>query len=61
MKLVALGECSEQDKAGASWPKVAKMVEDYSEDLIEQWNKEIDDLLTFVRSFQFHIGLPGVY
>ena len=54
MKLVALGECSEQDKAEA-WPKIAKMVEDYSEDLIEQWNKEIDGLLTFVRSSQFHI------
>ena len=53
MKLV-VGEYSEKEKAEA-WPKIAKMVEDYSEDLIEQWNKEIDGLLTFVRSSQVHM------
>ena len=34
-----------------AWYKVAKTVEDYSEEMIEQWIKEIDGLLTFVCSF----------
>ena len=28
---------------------VAEAVERYSDELVEQWNKEIDGLLTFVR------------
>ena len=30
------------------WEETAKTVEKYSDELVEQWNKEIDGLLTFV-------------
>ena len=29
--------------------EVAKVVEKYSDEIVDQWNKEIDGLLTFVR------------
>lgn len=32
-----------------AWDKASKTVEDFSNELIDQWNKEIDGLLTFVR------------
>ena len=58
-KLVMMGSYTEQEKAEA-WFKIAKTVEDYSEEMIEQWVKEIDGLLTFVRSSQFHMLLSSV-
>ena len=30
------------------WEETAKTIEKYSDELVEQWNKEIDGLLTFV-------------
>ena len=54
-----MGVYTEQEKAEA-WSKIAKTVEDYSEEMIEQWIKEIDGLLTFVRSSQFDTLLSGV-
>ena len=34
-----------------AWARITLTVEKYSEELVEQWNKEIDGLLTFVCSF----------
>ena len=39
----AMGFYTEQEKAEA-WLKIAKTVEDYSEEMIDQWIKEIDGL-----------------
>ena len=36
--------------------RIAKTVEKYSDELVEQWNKEIDGLLTFVRTFHAAAG-----
>ena len=58
-KLAIMGSYTEQEKAEA-WSKIAKTVEDYSEEMIEQWIKEIDGLLTFVRFSQFATLLSGV-
>ena len=38
----------EREKA---WGRITLTVEKYSDELVEQWNKEIDGLLTFVCSF----------
>ena len=35
------------EKAQA-WMETAKTVEDHSNELVDQWNKEVDGLLTFV-------------
>ena len=35
-----------------AWHKVANTVKDYSDELVEQWIKQIDGLLTFVSSFE---------
>ena len=31
-----------------AWGRITLIVEKYSDELVEQWNKEIDGLLTFV-------------
>ena len=38
---------SGEEKAQA-WMETAKTVEDHSNELVDQWNKEVDGLLTFV-------------
>ena len=58
-KLAMMGFYTEQEKAEA-WSKIAKTVENYSEEMIEQWIKEIDGLLTFVRSSQIRTLLSVV-
>ena len=45
-----------EEKAEA-WHNVSKTVKDYSDELIEQWIKEIDGLLTFVRTSQRYTQL----
>ena len=37
----------EREKA---WERITLTVEKYSDELVEQWNKQIDGLLTFVRA-----------
>ena len=37
-----------KEKAEA-WNKASKTVMKYSDEMVDQWNKEIDGLLTFVR------------
>ena len=37
----------EREKA---WGRITMTVEKYSDELVEKWNKEIDGLLTFVRT-----------
>lgn len=39
---------TEEEKADA-WKNTAETVQKYSVELVEQWNKEMDGLLTFVR------------
>ena len=48
-----------EEKAEA-WHNVANTVKNYSDELIEQWIKEIDGLLTFVRPSQRYTQ-PSVY
>ena len=38
---------TEEEKADA-WKNTAETVQKYSVELVEQWNKEMDGLLTFV-------------
>ena len=47
---------TEKDKAEA-WDKILKTVKDYSDELVDQWIKEIDGLLTFVCPPQRYIQL----
>ena len=37
------------EKKAEAWDEVSNTVKDHSDELIEQWIKEIDGLLTFVR------------
>ena len=37
------------DSSKKAEEEIAKIVERYSDEIVEQWNKEIDGLLTFVR------------
>lgn len=47
MKKEVYARYNEEKKAEA-WTKTAKTVKEYSEEMVDQWNKEIDALLTFV-------------
>ena len=38
--------------------RIARTVEKYSDELVEQWNKEIDGLLTFVRAARCTFAIP---
>ena len=40
-------EFSDQEREKA-WKNITSTVETYSDEMVEQWNKEIDGLLTFV-------------
>ena len=39
---------ADKEKAERAWEDTTKIVEKYSDELVDQWNQEIDGLLTFV-------------
>ena len=44
----ALNSRYNEEKKAEAWTRTAKTVEMYSTEMVDQWNKEIDALLTFV-------------
>ena len=48
-------EIYSQEEREKAWSEVAGKVEAYSDELIKQWIREIDGLLTFVRPSQLNI------
>ncbi|KAI0794625.1 hypothetical protein C8Q74DRAFT_1194967 [Fomes fomentarius] len=40
-----------EEKKAEAWTKTAKTVKEYSDEMVDQWNKEIDALLTFAGLF----------
>lgn len=46
---------TEQDKAEA-WQRTAEIVKEYSDERIERWIAEMDNLLVFVRFLLFYVS-----
>ena len=50
-------EFSDEEREKA-WKNITSAVEKYSDEMVEQWNKEIDGLLTFVRVARCTFAIP---